>query len=126
MAAERDRLLIRELTGRGRLSDDIDRVDGIEAGDAPRSPQVPAAGETRPDSWNVVARYSECSPFMSGRLIGDHVLHNEPALVDYDYGKGRIIMFGFRPPEPRPAARDLHDVLQRPLLRPGRGIRRLI
>ncbi|MFO7865383.1 MAG: M14 family zinc carboxypeptidase [Candidatus Aminicenantes bacterium] len=62
-----------------------------------KDPQVPAAGDTHPDSWNVVARYPEGSPFMSGRLIGDHVLHNKPALVDFDYGKGRIIMFGFRP-----------------------------
>jgi len=40
MAAERDRLLIGELTGRGCLPDDIDGVEGIEAGDAPRPPQV--------------------------------------------------------------------------------------
>jgi hypothetical protein len=40
MAAERDRLLIKELIGRGCLPDDIDGVEGIEAGDAPRPPQV--------------------------------------------------------------------------------------
>ena len=46
---------------------------------------------------NVVARYPNANPFMSGRLIGDHVLHNKPALVEVEYGEGRIILFGFRP-----------------------------
>jgi len=40
MATERDRLLIGELAGRGCLPDDIDGVERIEAGDAPRPPQV--------------------------------------------------------------------------------------
>jgi hypothetical protein len=40
MAAEGDRLLIGELTGRGCLPDDIDGVEGIEADDAPRSSQI--------------------------------------------------------------------------------------
>jgi hypothetical protein len=34
---------------------------------------------------------------MSGRLIGDHIFHNKPALVEMDYGKGKVILFGFRP-----------------------------
>jgi len=45
MATERDRLFIRELTGRSRLTDDIDRMDGIDADDAPRSPQVTGADQ---------------------------------------------------------------------------------
>lgn len=45
----------------------------------------------------IVARYTNGNPFMSGRLIGDHILHNKPALVEVGCGKGRIIMFGFRP-----------------------------
>ncbi len=48
-------------------------------------------------SCKAVARYPNGNPFMSGRLIGDHILHNKPALVDFDYGEGKIIMFGFRP-----------------------------
>jgi hypothetical protein len=40
MAAERDRLLIGELAGRSGLSDDIDGMERIEAGEAPRSPQI--------------------------------------------------------------------------------------
>jgi hypothetical protein len=34
---------------------------------------------------------------MSGRLIGERVLYDRPALVDIDFGKGKIIMFAFRP-----------------------------
>ena len=45
----------------------------------------------------VIARYPDRNPFKSGRLIGDHILHNKPALVEADYGKGKIILFGFRP-----------------------------
>ena len=48
-------------------------------------------------STKIVARYPNSNPFMSGRLIGDHLLHNKPALVEVGYGKGKIIMFGFRP-----------------------------
>ena len=40
MGEQGDRSLVRELTGRGCLPDDIDGVDRIEAGNAPRSPQV--------------------------------------------------------------------------------------
>ena len=45
----------------------------------------------------VIARYPNGNPFKSGRLIGDHILHNKPALVEVGYGEGRIILFGFRP-----------------------------
>jgi len=45
----------------------------------------------------VVVRYPNSNPFKSGRLIGDHVLHNKPALLEFGYGEGRIILFGFRP-----------------------------
>ena len=48
-------------------------------------------------STKIVARYPDSNPFMSGRLIGDQILHNKPALVEIGYGKGKIIMFGFRP-----------------------------
>jgi hypothetical protein len=46
---------------------------------------------------NVVARYPNGNPFMSGRLIGDHILHNKPVLVEVGCGEGRIILFSFRP-----------------------------
>ena len=49
MVTERDRLLIGELTGRGCLPDDIDGVEGVEAGDPPRPPQV-----SRPDQVGLL------------------------------------------------------------------------
>ncbi len=45
----------------------------------------------------IVARYPNSNPFRSGRLIGDQILHNKPALLEVGLGKGRIILFGFRP-----------------------------
>lgn len=47
--------------------------------------------------FKEVARYPDSNPFMSGRLIGDHILHNKPALIEVGCGDGRIILFGFRP-----------------------------
>jgi hypothetical protein len=55
-------------------------------GDLPGSPDL-----------KVVARYPDGNPFRSGRLIGDHILHNKPVLIESRQGKGRIILFGFRP-----------------------------
>ena len=56
---------------------------------------------TAPDAslptQRVVARYPESSPFMSGRLIGEKLFYNKPALVEADYGRGKVIVFGFRP-----------------------------
>lgn len=59
----------------------------IEAG----KPQV------RLNDVTVVARYPNSNPFRSGRLIGDKILHNKPALLEVEMGQGRIILFGFRP-----------------------------
>ena len=53
--------------------------------------------ETRLSALKVVARYPNSNPFMSGRLIGEKVLYNKPALAELDFGKGKIIIFGFRP-----------------------------
>jgi hypothetical protein len=56
-----------------------------------------AAAGASPLPLRVVARYPEENPFLSGFLKGDKVFHNRPALVDVGYGKGKIIIFGFRP-----------------------------
>jgi len=45
----------------------------------------------------VVARYPGSNPFMSGFLLGEKVLYDKPALLDVSFGKGKIIIFGFRP-----------------------------
>ena len=45
----------------------------------------------------VVARYPDSNPFMSGFLTGDRFLYGRPALVEAAFGKGKVIVFGFRP-----------------------------
>jgi len=45
----------------------------------------------------VVAGFPDYNPFRSGRLIGDTVLRKKPVLVEAEYGKGKIVMFAFRP-----------------------------
>ena len=45
----------------------------------------------------VVVCYSDSNLFMSGCLIGEKVLYNKPALIEVNYGKGKIIIFGFPP-----------------------------
>ena len=53
--------------------------------------------EELPADIRVIARYPNSSPFRSGRLIGEEILHNKPALIEIGHGDGRIIIFGFRP-----------------------------
>jgi len=45
----------------------------------------------------VVVSYPNVSPLMSGWIMGEKTLFNKAALVETNYGKGKIIMFGFRP-----------------------------
>ena len=46
---------------------------------------------------SVVAWYSEKNPLASGLLIGAEKIYRKAALVEFKYGKGRIVLFGFRP-----------------------------
>lgn len=62
-----------------------------------RKPDEPAPTGAEFPAPRVIARYPKRNPFLSGRLIGDKVLRTKPVLVEAQCGKGRIILFGFRP-----------------------------
>lgn len=53
--------------------------------------------ETSVPKATKVASYPDVSPLMSGWILGEEKLFGKSALVEVDYGKGKIILFGFRP-----------------------------
>ena len=42
-------------------------------------------------------RYASANVLASGFVQGDSVLHGRAALVDLPVGRGRVVLFGFRP-----------------------------
>jgi len=49
------------------------------------------------ENITVIAGYTSENPFRSGRLIGETILRKKPVLIEARYGKGKIILFAFRP-----------------------------
>ncbi|MGI8654117.1 MAG: M14 family metallopeptidase [Pyrinomonadaceae bacterium] len=45
----------------------------------------------------VIARYAETNVLQSGWLLGESYIKNKIALAEVTMGKGRIVLFGFRP-----------------------------
>ncbi len=45
----------------------------------------------------VIARYAEKDALMSGWMLGEKYLNGKAALVETAYGKGKVILFAFRP-----------------------------
>jgi hypothetical protein len=56
-----------------------------------QSPVIEAA------DGKAVLRYSQAPVLASGWLLGEKYIAGKPALVEIERGKGRIILFGFRP-----------------------------
>jgi hypothetical protein len=45
----------------------------------------------------ILARYASTDPLLSGFLLGGERLKDRAALVELPLGKGRVVLFGFRP-----------------------------
>ncbi|HMV81838.1 MAG TPA: M14 family metallopeptidase [Blastocatellia bacterium] len=58
----------------------------------------PAFEVTDPASVKVIAKYPEAAnPLLSGWILGDKLIRGKAAMVEAKLGKGRVILFGFRP-----------------------------
>jgi len=49
------------------------------------------------ERYRVIVRYPEKDILQSGWLIGEQYLSRKAAMVEADYGRGKIILFAFRP-----------------------------
>lgn len=56
-----------------------------------------SAFSTTDQNVRVIARYARDNVLRSGWLLGEDKLRNQIALADMSFGKGRLILFGFRP-----------------------------
>jgi len=80
------------------LSVEVDRAHplahGLEA-------TMPVWFESSPafdvSAGTVVARYPRANPLLSGWILGHERLHGRAALAEVPLGKGRVVLFGFRP-----------------------------
>ncbi len=66
--------------------------------DSPVFEVVGDTGETPVPQVHVIARYpTDKTPLLSGWLLGGNRIKGKAALVEVTMGKGRVILFGFRP-----------------------------
>lgn len=55
------------------------------------------AFDTAGPGTTTVARYPSSNPNLSGWIVGETHLERQGALVDVEYGDGRVVLVGFRP-----------------------------
>ncbi|NOT07507.1 MAG: peptidase M14 [Gemmatimonadales bacterium] len=85
------------------LGVEVDRAHPIAAGFSAPVPAVwfedsPTFEATDPARVTVVARYQAAGdPLLSGWLLGGDKLNGKAALVEVAVGKGRAVLYGFRP-----------------------------
>ena len=61
------------------------------------SPAAAAGGGPAPTRLRVIARYAKENVLRSGWLLGEEKIKGRIALAEAEFGKGRIVLFGFRP-----------------------------
>ncbi|HEX2491470.1 MAG TPA: M14 metallopeptidase family protein [Blastocatellia bacterium] len=71
---------------------------GVEKASIAWFENSPAFEITDPASARAIARYPDSeSPLLSGWILGDKLIRGRAAMVEARIGKGRVILFGFRP-----------------------------
>jgi hypothetical protein len=70
------------------LAHGLDRTSMVWFEDSP-------AFET--ESGRAILRYADANPLLSGWLEGGALLQGKAALVEVRHGRGRVVLFGFRP-----------------------------
>jgi len=61
------------------------------------SPVFKVTETFKADKYQVVAKYPESGILQSGWLIGEKKIANQAAMVYCEYGKGEVVLIGFRP-----------------------------
>ncbi len=56
-----------------------------------------AGGLIRPGEIKTIARYAQKDALMSGWMLGEKYINGKIALAETTYGKGKIVLFAFRP-----------------------------
>jgi hypothetical protein len=79
---------------------DLDNRHSLAQGVSNRLPAYfinSSAFETTDPAVRVVARYAKENLLMSGWLLGEEKLRGQIAMAEVSHGKGRVVLFAFRP-----------------------------